>query len=76
MNEKCCFDNEELSEVVNMYRYLGVYLTTRLTLSPTLKDLEDRTRKGMLAFMKLVWSISEHSHEISLKCTMARYSLI
>ena len=40
LNEKWCFSNEEL-EVVNMYKYLGIYFTTRLTFSRTLNDLAD-----------------------------------
>ena len=66
LNEKWYFGNEKL-EVVNMYKYLGVYFTTRLTFSPTLNDLADRARKGMLAIMKLLWSIGEHSPETFFK---------
>ena len=66
LNEKWYFGNEKL-EVVNMYKYLGVYFTTRLTFSPTLNDLADQARKGMLAIMKLLWSIGEHSPEIFFK---------
>ena len=73
LNERWCFGNEEL-EVVNMNKYLGVYFTTRLTFSPTLNDLADRARKGMLAVMKLLWSIGEHLPEIFFKM-FARYSL-
>ena len=77
LNEKWCFSNEEL-EVVNMYKNLGVYFTTRLTFSPTLNDLADRARKGMLGIMKLSWSVGVHSLEIFfhfLKCLISRYSL-
>ena len=63
LNEKWCFGKEEL-EVVDVYKYLGVYFTTRFTFSPTLNDLADRARKGMLAIIKLLWSIGEHSPEI------------
>ena len=63
LNEKWCFGNEEL-EVVNMYKYLGVHFTTRLTFSPTLNDLADRARNGMLGIMKLSWSVGVHSLEI------------
>ena len=45
LNEKWYFGNEKL-EVVNMYKYLGVYFTTRLTFSPTLNDLADLSQKG------------------------------
>ena len=58
-----------------MYKYLGVCFTTRLTFSTILNDLADRARKGMLAIMKLVWSIGEHSPEIFFKILIARYSL-
>ena len=54
-------------EVVNMYKYLGVYLTTRFTFSPSLNDLADRARKGTLAIMKLLWSTGEHSPDIFFK---------
>ena len=66
LNEKWCFGNEEL-EVVNMYKYLGVYFTIMFILSPALNDLADRARKGMLAIMKLLWSIGEHSPDIFFK---------
>ena len=66
LNEKWCFGNEEL-KVLNMYKYLGVYFTTRFTFSPALNDLADRARKGMLAIMKLLWSIGEHSPDIFFK---------
>ena len=44
LNEKWCFGDEEL-EVVNMYKYLGVYFITRLTFSPTLNDLADEPER-------------------------------
>ena len=44
LNEKWYFGNEKL-EVVNMYKYLGVYFTTRLTFSHTLNDLADRAKR-------------------------------
>ena len=66
LNKKWYFGKEKL-EVVNMYKYLGVYFTTRLTSSPTLNDLADRARKGMLAIRKLLWSTGERSPEIFFK---------
>ena len=68
LNEKWCFGNEEL-EVVNTYKYLGVYFSTRLTFSPTLNDLADRARKEMLAIMNLIdcfkqdWHAALGSHD-------------
>ena len=75
LNEKWCIANEEL-EVVNMYKYLGVYFTTRLTFSPTLNDFAGRARKGMLAIMRLLWSIGEHSPEFFFKMFDCQIQLI
>ncbi len=61
------FFGDQILEIVNKYKYLGIYLTTRLTFSPTLDDLASRARKGMLAIVKLLWSIGEHSPEIFFK---------
>ena len=61
------FFGDQVLEIVNKYKYLGIYLTTRLTFSPTLDDLASRARKGMLAIVKLVWSIGEHSPAIFFK---------
>ena len=58
---------DQVLEIVNKYKYLGMYLTTRLTFSPTLDDLANRARKGMLAIVKVLWSIGEHSPEIVFK---------
>ena len=54
--------NLDKSNIV-VFRNLKEF-TARLTFSPTLNDLADRARKGMLAIMKLLWSIGEHSPEI------------
>ena len=58
---------DQVLEIINTYKYLGIYLTTRLTFSPTLDDLASRARKGMLAIVKLLWSVDEHSPEIFFK---------
>ena len=64
LREKKCFFGDQVLEIVNKYKYLGIYLTKRLTFSPTLDDLANRARKGMLAIVKLLWSIGEHSPDI------------
>ena len=75
LREKCFFGDQVL-EIVNKYKYLGIYLTTRLTFSPTLDDLASRARKGMLTIAKLLWSTGEHLPEIfRKKCLIVRYSL-
>ena len=64
--EKWYFDTSQLTSV-NMYKYLGVIFTSRLTFQPALSDLADRGRKGVTAILKLLWSIGEHSPQIFFK---------
>ena len=54
-------------EVVNMYKYLGVFLSTRLSFMYTFEDLASRGRKGVSAILKLLWSIGEHSSNLFFK---------
>ena len=37
----------------------GVYLSTRLSFSHALNDMSQRTKKGVICFFKLLWSIGE-----------------
>jgi hypothetical protein len=64
--ENWFFDGKQLS-VVNMYKYLGIYMSTRLTFSHTFKDLADRARKGVSAIMKMLWTLGEFSPAIFFK---------
>jgi len=65
-NERWLFGDARL-EVVSMYKYLGVTLTTRLSFQPTMRDLAERGRKGCAAIIKMLWSIGEFSPNIFFK---------
>ena len=64
--EKWMYNNNEV-EVVNMYKYLGIYLSTRLTFSHALNDMADRAKKGAVAIFRLLWSLGERSPSVFFK---------
>ena len=64
-NEKW-FYGRSLVSVVNVYKYLGICLSTRLTFSHALKDMAARAKIGVVNILKLLWSLGEKS-SISLK---------
>ena len=46
------FLGDQVLEILNKYKYFGIYLTTRLTFSPTLDDLASRAKKGNVSNCK------------------------
>ena len=65
-NEKWLYGNECL-KVVNVYKYLGIYFSTRISFTATFEDLASRARKGVVAIIRTLWSIGEHSPSIFFK---------
>ena len=51
-------------KIVNVYKYLGVHLPTRLSFSHALNDMSQRAKKGVICIFKLLWSIGERSPSI------------
>ena len=45
--------------VVNQYKYLGIYLSTRLTVSHALNNMAQRAKKGVVGIFKLLRSLGE-----------------
>ena len=66
LREQWFFGNGALT-VVNAYKYLGVILSTRLSFSHTLDDLAKRAKKGVIAILKTLWSLGDHSPNIFFK---------
>ena len=64
--EKWTYGQSQL-KVVNMYKYLGIYLSTRLSFSHTQCDLATKARNGTAALFKMLWSIGEHSPSVFFK---------
>ena len=54
-------------EIVNMYKYLGIYFRTRLSFSHALNDMSQRAKKGVICIFKLLWSLGERSPSIFSK---------
>ena len=59
-NEKW-FYGQSLISVVNVYKYLGICLSTRLNFSHALKDMAARAKIGVVNILKLLWSLGERS---------------
>ena len=60
------FGDREIS-IVNMYKYLGIFLSTRLSFSHTLNDLASRARKGVIGILRVLWAVGERSPSIFFK---------
>lgn len=54
-------------KVVNVYKYLGIFLSTRLSFSHTLQDFATRAKKGTIAILRLIWSLGEKSPQVFFK---------
>ena len=65
-NEKWSF-GEDLLQVVNSYKYLGVILSTRLSFTSTFEDLAAKAKKGVVAILRTLWSIGDHTPQIFFK---------
>ena len=65
---------ENVMTVVNQYKYLGIYLSTRLTFPHALNDMAQRAKKGGVGIFKLLWSLDERFPSFSLSCSIPRFS--
>eukprot|EP00745_Piridium_sociabile_P015926 TRINITY_DN2374_c0_g1_i12.p1 TRINITY_DN2374_c0_g1~~TRINITY_DN2374_c0_g1_i12.p1 ORF type:complete len:1135 (+),score=79.90 TRINITY_DN2374_c0_g1_i12:1880-5284(+) len=66
VNERWFYGKETL-KTVNVYKYLGIFLSTRLSFTATMEDLASRARKGVIAIIRTLWAIGEHSHAVFFK---------
>ena len=57
---------ENPMKIVNTYKFLGFYLSTRLTFSHALNDMAGRTKKGVVGIFKLLWSLGDTSISINI----------
>ena len=54
-------------EIVNMYKYLRIYFSTRFSFSHALNDMSQRATKGVICIFKLLWLLGERSPSIYFK---------
>ena len=64
--EKWNFGGKSLS-VINSYKYLGVFFSTRLSFTNTFEDLATRGKKGVIGILRALWSIGDHTPAIFFK---------
>ena len=61
--EKWFYDGK----VVNAYKYLGIYLTTRLSFVTTCKDLTSKAKRALLCIIRKLYSLNNRSLSLFLK---------
>ena len=59
-------------KIVNVYTYLGLYLSTRLFFSHALNYMSQQAKKGVICIFKLLWSIGAVSYTHLTLPTMER----
>ena len=73
-NEKWCY-GRDLLKIVNAFRYLGIFLSTRLSFTYTFEDLACKAKKGVIAILRTLWSIGDHIRQrYFLNCLIVRFS--
>ena len=63
LKEKWFYGGTKMN-VVNMYKYLGVFLSTKLSFSHTLCDIANKGKLGVINIFKLLRLIGERSPKI------------
>ena len=64
--ERWVFGQETIS-VVNMYKYLGIFLSTRLSFKHSLESMAQRAKKGVVGILKVLWTLGDRSPSIFFK---------
>jgi hypothetical protein len=66
LNERWKYGNECI-EVVNVYKYLGIIMSSKLSFSHTLNAMAANSKKGIICILKLLWSLGEKSPALFFK---------
>ena len=66
LNEKWFYGRTKMN-VVNMYKYLGVILSTKLSFSHMLCDIANKGKRGVINIFKLLKRIRERSPKVFFK---------
>lgn len=66
LRERWVYGGHPMS-VLNMYKYLGVWLSTRLSFSHTLNDFAAKGKKGVIGILKCLWQLGDRSPAIFFK---------
>ena len=57
------YDGQSIS-VVNSYKYLGLFLTTRMTFSNAVDKMANKARKGVIDILRTLWRLGKFSATI------------
>lgn len=61
-----CYNGQNVA-IVNSYKYLGFFLTTRITFSTALEEMANKARKGVTDIFRTLWRLGDFSATIFLK---------
>lgn len=64
--ETWSFNREKMS-IVNCYKHLGIYFSTRLSFVAACNDLASRAKNALLCILKQLYSLNNHSLKVFLK---------
>ena len=59
--------NGQAMTVVNCYKYLGVFLTTRMSFLNAFDDMASKARRSVVDLFRALWRLGDHSSTIFLK---------
>ena len=61
--EKWLYNGQNIT-IVNTYKYLGLFLTTRMTFSNSLNEMANKARKGVTDIFRTLWRLGDFSAPI------------
>ena len=64
--EKWFYNGQNIT-IVNSYKYLGLFLTTRMTFSNALNEMANKARKGVTDIFRTLWRLGDFSAPIFFK---------
>ena len=64
--EKWFYNGQNIT-IVNSYKYLGLFLTTRMTFSNALNEMGNKARKGVTDIFRTLWRLGDFSAPIFFK---------
>ena len=62
-----CFFDGVMMPVVNSYKYLGIYFSTRLSFGAACQDLASRAKNALLSILQKLYMLNNNSLEVYLK---------
>ena len=64
--EKWFYGDSEL-HVVNKYKYLGLFFSTKLNFNAAVRDLSGKARNAVMRVLSVLYTIESHSLDLCVK---------